>query len=85
MFQESVLGGGRPGNNKENMKQHGLPGAKGEKGEAGVPGDHGRPGAGGQKGERGTEGKEGEAGTIVSRGPSDETLIKLDCRESLAL
>ena len=65
MFQESVLGGGRPGNSKESRQQHGLPGAKGEKGDAGVPGEHGRPGAGGQKGERGQEGKEGERGISV--------------------
>ena len=52
MFQESVLSQGRQSKrrgNSEQMKQHGLPGPKGEKGEAGLPGDHGRPGTTGQK------------------------------------
>ena len=52
MFQESVLSQGRQSKrrgNNEQMKQHGLPGPKGEKGEAGMPGDHGRTGNPGQK------------------------------------
>ena len=52
MFQESVLSQARQSKRRgtsEQMKQHGLPGPKGEKGEAGLPGDHGRPGTTGQK------------------------------------
>ena len=52
MFHESVLSQARQSKrrgNSEQMKQHGLPGPKGDKGEAGLPGDHGRPGTTGHK------------------------------------
>ena len=52
MFHESVLSQARQTKrrgNSEQMKQHGLPGPKGDKGEAGLPGEHGRPGTTGHK------------------------------------